>query len=141
MFQDFCYYANTIFLVYLLFYPKNEKLFLVCFSFAEVSMLSLIIWWLGRRMIYLSTLWLIQRAFAGAISMGFDCLALQLSFQFSWQNCQCSYPSFTWYDIPLFFQQSSLFFYKIIKFWKTLLFYDHYRLMLSIVKYWEYLTK
>ncbi|KAL5141218.1 putative membrane protein [Glycine soja] len=34
--QDFCYYANTIFLVYLLFYPKNEKLFLVCFSFAEL---------------------------------------------------------------------------------------------------------
>lgn len=34
--QDFCYYANTIFIVTLLFYPKNEKLFMVCFSFAEV---------------------------------------------------------------------------------------------------------
>ena len=34
--QDFCYYANTIFLVDLLLYPKNEKLFMVCFSFAEV---------------------------------------------------------------------------------------------------------
>ncbi|KAL9432727.1 hypothetical protein AB3S75_027698 [Citrus x aurantiifolia] len=32
---DFCYYANTIFLVDLLLYPKNEKLFMVCFSFAE----------------------------------------------------------------------------------------------------------
>ncbi|KAI3865271.1 hypothetical protein MKX03_012861, partial [Papaver bracteatum] len=32
---DFCYYANTIFLVMLIFYPKNEKLFMVCFSFAE----------------------------------------------------------------------------------------------------------
>ena len=37
--QDFCYYANTIFIVMLLFYPRNEKLFLVCFSFAEVSTL------------------------------------------------------------------------------------------------------
>lgn len=26
--QDFCYYANTIFLVMLLFYPNNEKLFM-----------------------------------------------------------------------------------------------------------------
>lgn len=34
--QDFCYYANTIFLVDPLMYPKNEKLFMVCFSFAEV---------------------------------------------------------------------------------------------------------
>lgn len=38
--QDFCYYANTIFLVDLLLYPKNEKLFMVCFSFAEVSFQS-----------------------------------------------------------------------------------------------------
>ncbi|KAH1209435.1 putative membrane protein [Glycine soja] len=42
---DFCYYANTIFLVYLLFYPSNEKLFLVCFSFAEGPLAwALIVW-------------------------------------------------------------------------------------------------
>lgn len=34
--QDFCYYANTFLLVMILFYPKDEKLFMVCFSFAEV---------------------------------------------------------------------------------------------------------
>jgi hypothetical protein len=34
--QDFCYYANTFLLVMILFYPKNEKLFMVCLSFAEV---------------------------------------------------------------------------------------------------------
>ncbi|KAJ8432527.1 hypothetical protein Cgig2_030319 [Carnegiea gigantea] len=37
---DFCYYANTIFLVTLLMYPRNEKLFMVCFSFAEVKSLD-----------------------------------------------------------------------------------------------------
>ncbi|KAL1363894.1 hypothetical protein HN51_012049 [Arachis hypogaea] len=42
---DFCYYANTIFLVFLLFYPRNEKLFLVCFSFAEGPLAwALIVW-------------------------------------------------------------------------------------------------
>ncbi|KAJ4749815.1 membrane protein [Rhynchospora pubera] len=42
---DFCYYANTIFLVTLLFYPKNEKLFMVCFSFAEGPLAwALIVW-------------------------------------------------------------------------------------------------
>ncbi|EXB38903.1 hypothetical protein L484_027338 [Morus notabilis] len=42
---DFCYYANTIFLVHLLLYPKNEKLFMVCFSFAEGPLAwALIIW-------------------------------------------------------------------------------------------------
>ncbi|KAG6421099.1 hypothetical protein SASPL_117648 [Salvia splendens] len=42
---DFCYYANTIFLVMLLFYPTNEKLFLVCFSFAEGPLAwALIVW-------------------------------------------------------------------------------------------------
>ncbi|KAK6941321.1 Glycerophosphocholine acyltransferase 1 [Dillenia turbinata] len=42
---DFCYYANTIFLVMLLFYPKNEKLFMVCFSFAEGPLAwALIVW-------------------------------------------------------------------------------------------------
>ena len=34
--QDFCYYANLIFTVHLLFFPKREKLFMVCFAFAEV---------------------------------------------------------------------------------------------------------
>ncbi|ESR64796.1 hypothetical protein CICLE_v10010674mg [Citrus x clementina] len=42
---DFCYYANTIFLVDLLMYPKNEKLFMVCFSFAEGPLVwALIVW-------------------------------------------------------------------------------------------------
>lgn len=42
---DFCYYANTIFLIMLLFYPGNEKLFMVCFSFAEGPLAwALIVW-------------------------------------------------------------------------------------------------
>lgn len=42
---DFCYYANTIFLIMLLCYPTNEKLFMVCFSFAEGPLAwALIIW-------------------------------------------------------------------------------------------------
>ncbi|KAL9399295.1 hypothetical protein Peur_008256 [Populus x canadensis] len=42
---DFCYYANTIFLVDILLYPKNEKLFMVCFSFAEGPLAwALIVW-------------------------------------------------------------------------------------------------
>ncbi|KAK1265245.1 hypothetical protein QJS04_geneDACA017867 [Acorus gramineus] len=42
---DFCYYANTIFMVMLLFFPKNEKLFMVCFSFAEGPLAwALIVW-------------------------------------------------------------------------------------------------
>ncbi|MBA0728582.1 hypothetical protein Golax_001469 [Gossypium laxum] len=42
---DFCYYANTIFLVDLLLYPKNEKLFMICFSFAEGPLAwALIVW-------------------------------------------------------------------------------------------------
>ncbi|GKB25435.1 uncharacterized membrane protein-like protein [Tanacetum coccineum] len=42
---DFCYYANTIFLIMLFFYPKNEKLFMVCFSFAEGPLAwALIVW-------------------------------------------------------------------------------------------------
>ncbi|XP_039117498.1 glycerophosphocholine acyltransferase 1-like [Dioscorea cayenensis subsp. rotundata] len=42
---DFCYYANTIFLITLLFFPKHEKLFMVCFSFAEGPLAwALIIW-------------------------------------------------------------------------------------------------
>ncbi|KAL0917903.1 hypothetical protein M5K25_013009 [Dendrobium thyrsiflorum] len=42
---DFCYYANTFFLVMLLMFPKNEKLFMVCFSFAEGPLAwALIIW-------------------------------------------------------------------------------------------------
>lgn len=42
---DFCYYANTISMVMLLLYPKNEKLFMVCFSFAEGPLAwALIVW-------------------------------------------------------------------------------------------------
>ncbi|KAL4284635.1 hypothetical protein GQ457_16G002630 [Hibiscus cannabinus] len=42
---DFCYYANTIFLFDLILYPKNEKLFMVCFSFAEGPLAwALIVW-------------------------------------------------------------------------------------------------
>ncbi|KZV53152.1 hypothetical protein F511_19006 [Dorcoceras hygrometricum] len=42
---DFCYYANTIFLVMVLGYPRNEKLFMVCFSFAEGPLAwALIVW-------------------------------------------------------------------------------------------------
>ncbi|XP_004144017.1 uncharacterized membrane protein C776.05 isoform X1 [Cucumis sativus] len=42
---DFCYYANTIFIVDLLLYPKNEKLFMICFSFAEGPLAWAIIVW------------------------------------------------------------------------------------------------
>ncbi|XP_019192676.1 PREDICTED: uncharacterized membrane protein C776.05 isoform X1 [Ipomoea nil] len=42
---DFCYYANTISIITILFYPKNEKLFMVCFSFAEGPLAwALIVW-------------------------------------------------------------------------------------------------
>lgn len=42
---DFCYYANTIFLIMLLFFPRNEKFFMVCFSFAEGPLAwALIVW-------------------------------------------------------------------------------------------------
>ncbi|KAF9680423.1 hypothetical protein SADUNF_Sadunf06G0119700 [Salix dunnii] len=42
---DFCYYANTIFVIHLVLYPKNEKLFMVCFSFAEGPLAwALIVW-------------------------------------------------------------------------------------------------
>ncbi|XP_045812115.1 glycerophosphocholine acyltransferase 1-like isoform X2 [Trifolium pratense] len=42
---DFCYYANAIFVVDLLFYPQNERLFMVCFSFAEGPLAwALIVW-------------------------------------------------------------------------------------------------
>ncbi|KAK4785090.1 hypothetical protein SAY86_001779 [Trapa natans] len=42
---DFCYYANTIFLFDLLLYPKNEKFFMICFSFAEGPLAwALIVW-------------------------------------------------------------------------------------------------
>lgn len=42
---DFCYYANAIFVVMLLFFPNNEKLFMVCFSFSEGPLAwALIIW-------------------------------------------------------------------------------------------------
>lgn len=38
--QDFCYYANTLCLIMLLFFPRNQKLFMVTFSFAEASAFS-----------------------------------------------------------------------------------------------------
>ncbi|PWA53760.1 hypothetical protein CTI12_AA440730 [Artemisia annua] len=42
---DFCYYANTIFLVMLLFFPRSQKLFMVTFSFAEGPLAwALIVW-------------------------------------------------------------------------------------------------
>ncbi|BFI25872.1 hypothetical protein MPTK2_1g25170 [Marchantia polymorpha subsp. ruderalis] len=42
---DFCYYANAIFMGMLLFYPKHDKLFLVCFSFSEGPLAwALIVW-------------------------------------------------------------------------------------------------
>ncbi|KAF9592672.1 hypothetical protein IFM89_016749 [Coptis chinensis] len=42
---DLCYYANTIFLVMLLLFPRNEKFFMVCFSFAEGPLVwALIVW-------------------------------------------------------------------------------------------------
>ncbi|KAI3772785.1 hypothetical protein L6452_03978 [Arctium lappa] len=42
---DFCYYANTIFLIMLLFFPRNQKLFMVTFSFAEGPLAwALIVW-------------------------------------------------------------------------------------------------
>ncbi|XP_010273972.1 PREDICTED: uncharacterized membrane protein C776.05 [Nelumbo nucifera] len=42
---DFCYYANTLFLVMLILYPRNEKFFMVCFSFAEGPLAwALIVW-------------------------------------------------------------------------------------------------
>ncbi|CAL5398540.1 unnamed protein product [Camellia sinensis] len=42
---DFCYYANTVFLIMLLLFPRNEKLFMICFSFAEGPLAwALIVW-------------------------------------------------------------------------------------------------
>ncbi|XP_071689239.1 glycerophosphocholine acyltransferase 1-like [Rutidosis leptorrhynchoides] len=42
---DFCYYANTIFLIMLLFFPRNQKLFMLTFSFAEGPLAwALIVW-------------------------------------------------------------------------------------------------
>lgn len=42
---DFCYYANAIFVVMLLFFPTNDKLFLICFSFSEGPLAwALIVW-------------------------------------------------------------------------------------------------
>lgn len=32
---DFCYYSNLIIWVYIVFYPKNEDLYLVCFHFSN----------------------------------------------------------------------------------------------------------
>lgn len=42
---DFCYYANVIFITMLLFFPNNEKLFMICFSFSEGPLAwALIVW-------------------------------------------------------------------------------------------------
>ncbi|CAI9100666.1 OLC1v1037812C1 [Oldenlandia corymbosa var. corymbosa] len=42
---DFCYYANTIFVIMLLFFPRNEKFFMICFAFAEGPLAwALIVW-------------------------------------------------------------------------------------------------
>ncbi|KAH7289232.1 hypothetical protein KP509_31G064900 [Ceratopteris richardii] len=42
---DFCYYANTIFVSMLLFFPNNKKLFMLCFSFSEGPLAwALIVW-------------------------------------------------------------------------------------------------
>lgn len=35
--QDFCYYANAIFVFLLLIMPDNERLFMICFAFSEVG--------------------------------------------------------------------------------------------------------
>lgn len=42
---DFCYYANAIFIVMILFFPMHEKLFMICFSFAEGPLAWAIIIW------------------------------------------------------------------------------------------------
>ncbi|KAJ7524080.1 hypothetical protein O6H91_18G076800 [Diphasiastrum complanatum] len=42
---DFCYYANVIFMVMLMYFPNNEKLFMICFSFSEGPLSwALIVW-------------------------------------------------------------------------------------------------
>eukprot|EP00250_Pteridium_aquilinum_P019497 c24454_g1_i5 orf=641-1804(-) len=42
---DFCYYANVIFMIMILYFPNNEKLFMVCFSFSEGPLAwALIVW-------------------------------------------------------------------------------------------------
>ncbi|XP_057821939.1 glycerophosphocholine acyltransferase 1 [Cryptomeria japonica] len=42
---DFCYYANCIFVITILIFPSNKKLFMVCFSFAEGPLAWAIIVW------------------------------------------------------------------------------------------------
>lgn len=42
---DFCYYANAILISYLLFFPDNAKLFLLCFAFSEGPLAwALVVW-------------------------------------------------------------------------------------------------
>ena len=43
--QDFCYYANAILVSYLLFFPSNDRLFLLCFAFAEVCVTARLCSW------------------------------------------------------------------------------------------------
>ncbi|KAH9297865.1 hypothetical protein KI387_029547, partial [Taxus chinensis] len=42
---DFCYFANSIFMIMILFFPSNKKLFMVCFSFSEGPLAWAIIVW------------------------------------------------------------------------------------------------
>ena len=65
-----------------LFYRKNEKLFMVCFSFAEVSLCGSDLGFLNLdyfSFIFNCALALLNIS-AGATRMGIDNLALQLSF-------------------------------------------------------------
>jgi hypothetical protein len=89
--QDFCYYANAIFVTCLLFFPNNDKLFLVCFSFAEVSAMLLKtfnLFLLCLLSLAMSQLFKTHVRFsfelhstinncAGTIGMGTDCVAVQ----------------------------------------------------------------
>ncbi|KAL2338758.1 hypothetical protein Fmac_013204 [Flemingia macrophylla] len=73
---EFCYYANTIFLVHLLFYPSNEKLFMVCFSFAEGPLAwALIVW---RCSLVFSSLDKIVSVLIHLLPVRLDCLQSQI---------------------------------------------------------------
>ncbi len=84
--QDFCYYANAIFVTCLLFFPNNDKLFLVCFSFAEVSAMLLTTCFCSVYCHLLCHKTHVRFSFelqstinncAGTIGMGTDCVAVQ----------------------------------------------------------------
>eukprot|EP00252_Welwitschia_mirabilis_P018175 TRINITY_DN40424_c0_g1_i1.p1 TRINITY_DN40424_c0_g1~~TRINITY_DN40424_c0_g1_i1.p1 ORF type:complete len:371 (+),score=47.21 TRINITY_DN40424_c0_g1_i1:119-1231(+) len=42
---DFCYYANAILMTMVLFFPRSEKLFMICFAFSEGPLAWAIIVW------------------------------------------------------------------------------------------------